>query len=442
MGQPYRKQPEVAAVAVDDGSDHHAHAGIFSTSANILCTMIGGGILSLPLAFAQASVIPALIICIIGAFLATASVFFMCKSCDATGIYSFRGLIVKSFSSFSPKLMGNLAEGLILLCNITVLMIYTRVIMDSMPDLCLGLFGQGVWTKDYFWVLVCGCFFALLSPIRRLNELLIVSVLGFVAIVFVSLVMYIRAGGPLGHGGNAYAPSEKIVESFHLSSGLLPSFSVVCAAYVFHMNVPPLYRELKDRSTSRMMLATVISVLIGAALYISVGLCGIYTFGKAEALNPAHGGNFLRHFTEKDIVANIGRVFIVLHMICAFPIYAIVARRSWHIIMTGTENEDCLWKRTAMGVTLVALGVGLSMVIPNLGVLVSLTGAIFGTSITFILPCVFYYRIYSRKLFADDAKTGKPTALLYGSIVIAILGVLQMVASLTVTIQNEFIHKS
>merc|ERR1719329_660789 len=104
-----------------------------------------------------------------------------------------------------------------------------------------------------------------------------------------------------------------------------------------------------------MMLATVISVLIGAVIYISVGLCGIYTFGKLETMNPKYGGNFLRHFTETDIIANIGRVFIVLHMICAFPIYAIVARRSWYIIMTGSDDEHCLWKRIAMGVTLVAL---------------------------------------------------------------------------------------
>ena len=441
MDTPYSAIPDDSKLPVEDSADAHAHASIFSTSANILCTMIGGGILSLPLAFAQASVIPALFICLLGAALASCSVYFMCKSCDATGIYSFRGLIIQSFSGFSPKVMGGLAEGLILLCNVTVLMIYTTVIKDSMPDLCLGLFGDGVWTKGYFWVLVCGVFFALLSPIRRLNELLIVSILGFVAVIFVALVMYIRAVGPWGHGGTAYIPLERTVETFKLSSGLLPSFSVVCAAYVFHMNVPPLYGELKNRSTGRMMLATLISVAIGAALYISVGLCGIYTFGKLETMNPAYGGNFLRHFTEKDIVANIGRIFIVLHMICAFPIYAIVARRSWYIIMTGNEDEHCFWKRAVMGVTLVTAGVGLSMVIPNLGVLVSITGAVFGTSITFILPCVFYYRIYSRKLFLKEAGGESCKALLYGAIAIAIFGVFQMVASLVITIQNEFIHR-
>ena len=441
MEQPYSALPADSTVAVDASADHHAHASIFSTSANILCTMIGGGILSLPLAFAQASVVPALIICLLGAFLASCSVYFMCKSCDATNIYSFRGLIIQSFSSLSPKLMGNLAEGLILLCNLTVLMIYTTVIKDSMPDLCLGVFGEGVWTRDWFWVLICGGLFALLAPIRRLNELLIVSVLGFVAVIFVALVMYVRAAGPWGHGGSQYVPEAKVVEAFRLSSGLLPAFSVVTAAYVFHMNVPPLYGELKNRSTGRMMLATVISVLIGAALYISVGLCGIYTFGRAEAMNPRYGGNFLRHFTEKDVVANVGRAFIVLHMVCAFPIYAIVARRSWHIIMTGSEDEHCLWRRTAMGVTLVALGVGLSLVIPNLGVLVSITGAVFGTSITFILPCVFYYRIYSRKVYVREDGEQCRNSLLYGAIAIAVFGVFQMVASLVVTIQNEFIHK-
>ena len=237
---------------------------------------------------------------------------------------------------------------------------------------------------------------------------------------------------------------------------------MVCAAYTFHMNIPPLYGELKNPTTGRMMTATVLSVAIGAAMYISVGVCVYVAFGKSVVMSAAAGGNYLRHFSDTHGWANAARGMIVFHIICAFPIFAIVARRSWYIMMTGNEQEESLWKRVVMGVTLVVFAVCITLVIPGLGVLMAFTGALFGTSIEFILPALFYYRLHGSKPLENrhaeettEEKAGevaipcepvKKTSLVqvavgsrgmrYAAIAVALFGVVDMGASLAVVIKD------
>ena len=176
----------------------HHQASLFATVANILCTMIGGGLLSLPLAFAQAGLFPGLLLTAVCASTCLIAVYFIARSCESIGVFSFRGLVVHSFCHLPSRLLGALAEGIILFSNTGSLLIYAVVITDSMPGMAAHYWGvAGPWTEKYFWLLTCGAFFLLLSPIRRLHEIVAIAVFGFLAMIY--FLSYCLCGAVKSH---------------------------------------------------------------------------------------------------------------------------------------------------------------------------------------------------------------------------------------------------
>mgnify|MGYP001614308012 CR=1 FL=1 len=471
-------QPLLATTTSSSSSDLASRGTLLSTTMNSLCTMIGGGILAIPLAFSKASVIPGLCIVFISCALSLYSVRLLVWCSDLTKRYSFRAIMCAAFPDVNARTIGIIVETIIVAANSAALIVYVRVIADALPPVVDHVVGRrGIWSEEGFWLGMTAMVFALLSIVKQLHELLPVAILGFTALLFVSCVVIahffspsLRESGidfdppvaapttapsvygvfgaaahrvasstfaaaygvpptssPLVHPylallvaaafGNETnttttfppnmttttanppppprPPFRYIVSDVALfkgSAGWLPAMSTIVGAFLYQMNVPPLYQELSHRSPKRLMVTGTVALSTALLLYISVGLLGYLMFGDA-AINSKHaGGNILNNFSSTDVLVDAARLLLVFHMVCAFPIYAVVARRSLNLAIFGTE--DCpLWRRVAEGWGIVACVVVSATFVPGIGYVVAFSGAAFGTTVGFTIPALMFYRL-------------------------------------------------
>eukprot|EP00759_Apiculatamorpha_spiralis_P017591 PhF_6_TR23766/c0_g1_i3/m.33230 len=394
-----------------------------SVALNILCTMIGGGILSIPLAFSRASIVYGLASVALSCVLSITSVWYIITACDAHNIFSFRQLIVHAFPNTSPSLVGVGLETIIFLTTTSALIIYCRVISDALPPVVTSIVGRNeLWSNRTFWIAICAVVFSAMSTLRTLHELRVVSFFGFSAILFVCVVVVIH------FGEDGAAPASEITVA-SLRPDILPGFSTIIGAYLFHMNVPPLYSELSHRTVRKMMVGTNAACLMALALYSSVGLMGYITFGDASIRSSHCGGNVLNNYSDHDVMANTGRSVLVLHLMCVFPIYVVVARRSLFIIVTGETEEVQFKKRFGFGLLTVMLVVVSANFVPGIGYISSLTGALFGTTVGVTVPSLLWLRLVGK-----DRKNSDWTKV--AAIVVFLFGLLETVSSVMVTISD------
>ena len=452
--------PEATSERHDD-PDHHRHGTLWSTIANTLCTMVGGGVLAIPLAFSKASIIPGLFFCVMSCLLSLLSVHMLIRCCDLTRQYSFRALVVAAFPDISPRRIGVAIELLIVCSNGAALIVYTRIIADSLPPVFTTMIGhEGVWSSQVFWLLLVGAIFVVLSAVRRLNEMAIVASLGLTAVVFACIIVVIHFADPSlrsydvtvpnpdpnrtaspsiarhqqqqdvswrssGHlfffllesssnettttttisnsGNHSSSSTTRVIRVvppmiatdviwFHISSGYLPGLSTIIGAFLYQMNVPPLYSELRQATRGKMMRSGVVALTIALCLYSSVGLFGYLSFGDACIQSAQSGGNVLNNYAGGDVLADVAKAVLVVHFLCAFPIYAAVARRSLHIAIFATE-EASLPVRVIEGGSFGVVIVFLAKIVPGIGYVVAFSGAAFGTTVGITVPALIHYRL-------------------------------------------------
>lgn len=436
---------EATALLLPDQQGADGHAGLLSTTANVLCTMIGGGMLALPFAFSEASAVWAVATVLVSVTFCSFAVYLLVVSCEATGTYTFRELLQAAFPSVGARRVGIGMEMIVVLGNTAALTAYARIIGDAMPPVLRGFASiadksvPDLLTRSGTWTLSFASVFLLLAPTRRLHDIWWLSAAGFLAVVYVGVVV-VTTFGIRCH--NDEAPSSD-VQYFSLRSTLLPAFSIITGALMYQMNVPPLYQEMAHRSRRRMMTTTAAGYCTATVMYIVVGLTGYLTFGRHAIADTAEG-NILNNFSSSDLAMNIGRLLMCVHFVFVFPIYVVVARRSLHVSIYGNDDAD-LKHRLVEGWLLVGVGVGMALIIPGIGTLCQFTGAIFGTTIALTLPGLIYHRLYDsvmcKRVPSPEAVKGDAFVVPHPvtktlALVLSVTGLLTTVCSVGITISN------
>jgi sodium-coupled neutral amino acid transporter 10 len=159
-------------------------------------------------------------------------------------------------------------------------------------------------------------------------------------------------------------------------------------AYVAHYNAPTFYRELKNTNSRRFAIMVSASYSLLTVLYIVAMVAGFSTFGSA-----CHG-NILLNYHSSDMLATLGRLATGCSILFGFPLivtgtreglincgsslgYPQLGKKKNHVVLVGTIL-------TVVTVT--------SCAIPDVSLVVGLTGATLGSAIVYICPALIYTR--------------------------------------------------
>ncbi|KAI8975068.1 transmembrane amino acid transporter protein-domain-containing protein [Mycotypha africana] len=406
---------------------HHATATPSSCVINLANTILGTGMLAMPSAMASVGVIPGIFMIFLSALASALGLHFLSRCAART---EGRNASFFAISKLTYPKVGVLFDLAIAIKCFGVAVSYLIIIGDLMPQVINSFFFKSASASVYFltdrrfWI----TFFMLtsvlpLSFLKKLDSLKYTSLVALVAVVYLCVIVVYHYISP-----NYPPPPKTDIEIFNLNSKILGHLPVFVFAFTCHQNIFSVYNELKDNS--RRSITKVISTSIGcsAFIYESIAILGYLSFGKNVR------GNIIMEYPPSYFVAG-GRLAMVILVVFSYPLQAHPCRASLDKVLAWFSAPSADVKLTppppselkfyAMTTTILILSYITAITVTELDLVLAFVGSTGSTTISFILPGLFYYKIHAN----DPWKPGKII-----SVLLAAYGIFIMTVCLTFNI--------
>lgn len=419
----------MSAAAAAEPNDGSAAAGAASGTGtasmaneifNLVKSIVGAGVLSLPAGIAAygnapSAIIPATILIAIIGFFSAYGFSLIGRVCSYTGGQSYRDAWSKSVgdsTSWIPAATCTFKTCFAVLS-------YSMILADTIRAL---LMTAGVETTRTISLLgITGTTLLPLCLLKNLSSLAPFSLLGIAGMFYTGTAMAMRflggtykLGVPAVKGSKAAAiPAGKyladVASNFQPKFGdlgakaaLSPNtFILICmlsTAYMAHFNAPKFFVELKDNTIKRYNTVVGSSFAISVFLFAAIGSLGFLTFGSASS------GLILNNYSGKDALMSLSRIAVAVSIVFSYPLVFVGARDGWlDLLKVAPEKRtgSVLTKTTLAvltGVTLVATQ------LKELAFIMSLAGATLGNALIYVYPALMFRSAV--KAMGDKATKG------------------------------------
>ncbi|GMM32976.1 Avt7 protein [Saccharomycopsis crataegensis] len=389
-------------------------ASTISSIANLTKTIVGAGMLAIPYAFRADSIIFGILIILLAGVASGFGLYLQFRSSKflPPGHATFFSVCSITY----PKLSAIFDLAIFLQCY-GCCVSYLVIVGDLLPD----LIKHDSFQRSQAILSSAIIIFPLLY-LKSLNSLKYTSMLGLAAIAY--LFLLVVAHFVVGDVSSELKGEIRIIEPLGLVP-MLSTFSIIVFAYTGHQNMYSVINESKDKSTKNILVIIVSCVAISTTLFIIIGLAGYLTFGSNVS------GNVILMYDNK-LPNIIGRYATIFMVIFSLPLMFHPCRLSANNIVyyiqtnycsqtemkTITEDEETPLLQTdepspsemqpvivpfsnktfiVLTTSLGLLAYVLALSISEFALVLSLVGATGSTTISFILPGLFGY-----KLLAND----------------------------------------
>ena len=206
-------------------------------------------------------------------------------------------------------------------------------------------------------------------------------------------------------------------------AGIVPalsSFPVIVFAYTCHQNMFSVLNEIRDNSPSNTLAVVGASNGSAAFIYVLVAVTGYLSFGNGI------GGNIVAEYAP-SVSATVARAAIVILVLFSYPLQVHPCRASVDAVLkwrpksssrgSGSSSlesspprdipllpngrrkaEDSIMSEarfSAITTTIIILSYIVAITVKSLEAVLAYVGSTGSTSISFILPGLFYYKISS-----------------------------------------------
>ena len=298
---------------------------------------------------------------------------------------------------------------------------YLIIIGDLMPGVVLGFTDADqiptFLVDRHFWVTAFMLIVIPFSFLRRLDSLKYTSIIALISIGYlVILVVYHFAAGDTV---NKYTTPLRI---FHWAGPVeaLSSLPVIVFAYTCHQNMFSIINEINDNSHWKTSSVVIASNGTAASIYILVAITGYLSFGNDV------GGNIVAQYLP-SASTTIGRAAIVILVMFSYPLQVHPCRASVDAVLkwrpkrypkskdfslastndgspprdipllpagrTRKKAELSEVRFASITTAIIIFSYIVAMTVSSLEKVLSYVGSTGSTSISFILPGLFYYKI-------------------------------------------------
>ncbi|KAL8887975.1 MAG: hypothetical protein Q9205_007384 [Flavoplaca limonia] len=389
-------------------------ASWLSSCINLVNTIVGAGVLAMPLALSRMGIILGIFI-ILWAGLTAGFGLYLQTRCAR---YLERGSA--SFFALSQITYPNAAvifDAAIAIKCFGVGVSYLIIIGDLMPGVVEGFSenaaGVSFLVDRHFWVTGFMLIIIPLSFLRRLDSLKYTSVIALISISYLVILVvahFIKGDTMQNRGAIRVVRWESAVAT-------LSSFPVIVFAYTCHQNMFSILNEIGNNSHFRTTSVVVGSIGLAASTYILVAITGYLSFGNAVQ------GNIVSMYSS-SISSTIAKAAIVVMVMFSYPLQVHPCRASvdavikWRPIKQSESPGSSPSRLVSllpgakvspqarvegMGETrfaaittaIIVLSYIVAMTVSSLEKVLAYVGSTGSTSISFILPGLFYYKISS-----------------------------------------------
>ncbi|KAG6040819.1 hypothetical protein E4U41_006990 [Claviceps citrina] len=407
-GWPRRDMSRSRRRGGKDGG-HGGKASTISSIVNLLNTIIGAGTLAMPSVLSHMGIMLGVLLVMWSGVTAAFGLYLQSKCARYLdrGTASFFALSQITYPQASV-----IFDAAIAIKCFGVGVSYMIIIGDLMPGVMLGFNSQAeripYLVDRHFWITAFMLLVIPLSFLRRLDSLKYTSLVALVSIGYlIVLVVYHFAVDPHAE------PSNIRVIKWSGAVETLSALPIVVFAYTCHQNMFSIVNEIQDNSASSLVRVILSSIGSAAGIYILVAITGYITFG-----NDIVGNIILMYPT--GVASTIGKAAIVVLVLFSIPLQVHPCRASldavlrWRPSRSTSHNgrgEPALMNssaprgdhgssapmtdtRFALLTTLIlTLAYFTALSVSSLDRVLAFVGSTGSTSISFILPGLFYYKI-------------------------------------------------
>ncbi|KAF9732497.1 hypothetical protein PMIN06_012005 [Paraphaeosphaeria minitans] len=387
---------------------HHGQATWISSIINLVNTILGAGLLAMPSALSKMGIFLGIFV-IAWAGLTAGFGLYLQTRCAR---YIDRGHV--SFAALSQLTYPNLSilfDAAIAVKCFGVAVSYLIIIGDLMPRVIEGFAPQAgeisFLVDRQFWITAFMLIVIPLSFLRRLDSLKYTSIIALFSIAYLVILVvahYIK-GDTLSERGS--------VRVFQWSGPVsaLAAFPVIVFAYTCHQNMFSILNEIADNSQFRTTSVIFASIGSACALYILTGITGYLSYGDNIT------GNIVNMYPAAP-ASTIGRLAIVILVMFSYPLQIHPCRASIDACLKwrpprrpqgedspsrnaliagaprgGKPQEMGDLRFAVISTVLIVLSFITAMTVSSLEKVLAYVGSTGSTTISFILPGLFYYKI-------------------------------------------------
>lgn len=318
----------------DDFSDNEVRIGTISSARfNILSTMVGGGCLSLPLAFQQSGnalvgpvmlLVTALITDFCFRLLVGSSVHLHPPHSTRPGKDSFESVSSVAFGAGAYIF----SMGLVVLMCFFGAVGYSVLLRDMMDPINHAIAPHTIssaWLHKNFTMFLVILLVTPFCTLRHLTALKDCGAASMISVLILGSCIVFRSVEcnlkPDDDGKPWYTYLTFFPESCR---ELLDAVPLFISCFVCHYNILPVHNELKNPTPARTSWWLRSTLLFSCTIYIVIGFAGS-AYAKCIPGNKV-SGNILLDFDEKDPLLMVGRMCLAVTITLAFPMLVIPAR--------------------------------------------------------------------------------------------------------------------
>ena len=387
---------------------------IKASGAQIANTIMGAGILSIPIIMRYLGLFLGIIFIISLALCTLFSVFILIRCHEITGKNGFSMLGKITMGKFGSILI----KVIIIINNLGFCIAYFRIFGEVFQTIIQGFISpESFWANNwhnFIYIILCSFIMFYFIFIKDISALKKVAYMGVSAVLLFSLGLIFLFFHKLFHhyldsniSWKFLKPNCSFSEAFHA----IPS---VFLAFLFQFNVFPIYLSLKEKNLDSMMKATKIGVGYSLSIFLIVGIIGFLLYGLN--MNETLLDCLSQDMTKFRNISGFIKFLIIIISISfvttcltSFPILFLSLRENFinSIIFCikniGNKNNNPNTNNNIkyisekglriITIVLYAIIILMAIILPKLKVIFTIVGATAGTFIAFILPNIFYIRI-------------------------------------------------
>jgi len=368
--------------------------------------------LTFPLAMASAGVIPGVITCV---FSGSVGVFglYLLSLCATkaphrrASFFAIAQLTFPSAAVFFDAAIATKCFGV----SVSYLIIIKGLMPNVVASLYHDLTSPDTNPPDFamsgrFWITLFMLVLVPLAFLRRLDSLRHTSYIALFSVAYLIVIVITAYFWPLK---GVTSPGD--ISLIHFTPNFVSTFPVQVFAFTCAQNLFPIYNELASNTQKRMNIVIGSSIGSATLTYEVIAVFGYLTFGSKV------GANIIAMYPSTSLFIAIGQLAIVILVLFSYPLQVHPCRncldKVFHagdphftIKTYGDDEEDedpvdedhahaemTSFKHTVLTGAIIAFGFLIAFFVDDLQLVLSFVGSTGSTTISFILPGLFYWKL-------------------------------------------------